>query len=269
MPQGYQEALEYHLKQRKALLENDKRVLTWLGTVQKLYSKKDTVGLYVCLHSEAPKGADLDRGLQEVLRDMIREVDDKFTEIRIGFSRELLRMADNSSIPLSGDYPKYQAFVVIPVTVNDCRGKVQVGPTECVLNPDLVVTMIQQEHSRLFSLQPHEPTLLELVWKAYNRVLLAMETEQGQAVPLKEVHKELMWLRQPDRFHKAPSSKSFVAYDDAMFTADLFRVLRVSLSHRGWRVRLHPVRDPKEAYFVYSADGSGNYRGLISFQKEV
>ncbi len=95
----------------------------------------------------------------------------------------------------------------------------------------------------------------------------------GQWVPLAEVFSALAWLRQPARFHRAPSARSFVDYPRAAFVFDLWRLREGRLlDHAGWRLGLgtaagDSMRDRSQVFWLEDAQGRGQWHHTLRFTR--
>jgi hypothetical protein len=90
------------------------------------------------------------------------------------------------------------------------------------------------------------------VWKAY----CAAGGQPGQGVPVFDLLRALVWVRQSKRFQRDPRSEFFRPYPLAQFRADLTHYLGSGLP---------PARDGKQTYALEIAAGSFAQDGLFMF----
>jgi len=192
----------------------------------------------------------------------------------------LLREAlQRDGCTVEGRFPEYLVNKVIKVDINERRWRARIGTRfhATTLQDDIsvaaVADAVRKEVQRLFQRPFDAHEFLQMLWEAYLLALMHEKKAQriGEYVNIFTVHKFVVWLKQKDTAFVDAEGKKFVPYLPDEFAVDIGKLLSEDMTRtqQGYRLRLVPVRNPKEALFIVNfRTGSGRNYGLLTFRSE-
>jgi hypothetical protein len=214
-----------------ALREPGKNPVALKESVGKL--RKDGEGV-LSLKDLAPAFEQLEEIAQKEMKDSA------FT-----FKRDLQAAFGERNIPL--DTSGRDRFFADPfhIEADGRRGKVDILYGHNVLNakpiplePALVVAGYLAARKALVERKSTSLELLKAILEAYKHTIAQQGKNFGDRVGVIDVYRELVWLRQTEKFREEPSKSSFTEYPRACFAYDV-RQLQASktLTHKGSRLQ--------------------------------
>ena len=137
------------------------------------------------------------------------------------------------------------------------------------ISVEAVAEAVRAELKRLFE-RPFDPdAFLYDLFHAYQLALVmkGQSPHIGEVVPIFTVHKFVVFLSQKNRVFQSGDASAFQPYLPDEFAVDIGKLLESEKTElQGYRLHLHPIRNPKEALFIVNfAKGIGQNYGLISF----
>jgi len=251
----------------KALKDPTKNAATLSEAATKL--RKDSAGV---LPSEDLSAA-LDR-LDEIAR---KELDNAaFT-----FKRDLQAAFAEKNISL--DASARDRFYADPfrIEMDARRGAVNVLYGHDVMNakpipldPLRVIAAYAAARKALVERKSNPSELLKRIFEAYRRLLAVQGKQFGERVGVVDLFRELVWLRQSDKFRSAPAKASFSEYPRAYFAYDV-RQLQASntLTHNGHRIQfgtatIDATDNPNRSIWIPEGAEGGHYIMDVYWKKE-
>lgn len=223
------------------------------------------------LHSAFPQSGEILKHLEELAR---REVEPRILafdkEFRDSIGRLNLGLEWWFPDVITGKFPEYNVNKVIAVVVDTRDFLVSVnGKKIGGMDIQQICFKIVEENNRLFHRQYQSQRFVEILYGAYEAVCLKSRRAVGDPAHLKEVYRTILFQIQKPLFFEQPSKDNFQPYLSDEFTLDLSRYLKndAPVARSGVKPELHPLRDPKECFFIVLPNGDQVYRGLISFAK--
>lgn len=142
------------------------------------------------------------------------------------------------------------------------------------LDPGRVLAAYAMARKALVERKSNPSELLKRIFEAYRR-LLAMQGKQfGERVSVIDVYRELVWLRQSDKFRSAPAKASFSEYPRSYFAYDV-RQLQASntLVHNRQRLQfgtatIDATDDPTRSIWIPEGAEGGHYIMDVYWKKE-
>jgi hypothetical protein len=187
----------------------------------------------------------LDSRILESYQDMLRH-----------YESDLRQACNQLGFNLEGEYPVMTVDGLIKIQVNKDRSAASVnGKKTATLSIPSIVEVTEAEHKRLWDRPFDRASHLRSLNAAYREACQHRHMPEGEYVPLRDV---LQVLQTADP-----------KYGVDLFAADLSRLMETPGLDVGLTLELAPVRDPKDAVFIYDRRSqNGRYIGLISFRKE-
>jgi len=180
---------------------------------------------------------------------------------------------------VEGRFPEYWINKVIKVDIDERRRRARIGTRfhAITLQGDISVAAVAEaahkEVQRLFQRPFDACEFLQTLWDAY---LLALTHEKktqriGEYASIFTVHKFVFLLKQNDAAFTDASGKKFAPYLPDEFAVDIGKLLAegVTQTQQGYRLHLVPVRNPKEALFIFNFKTAvGENYGLLTFRSD-
>jgi hypothetical protein len=190
--------------------------------------------------------------------------------------REALR---DTGLRVEGQFPEFRVERILEIRVDAEARRAFVGTRfhwkswAGDISAPTVAEIARREINRLFGRPFSGQEFITQLHRAYT---LALVEETGRLAPAEPVgiftvHSFMVWLRQP-RSLFGGAAVGFESDLPDQFAVDLGRLLAEGPNRtpEGQHLRLHPVRNPREALLVVNfATGTGQNYGLLSFRKET
>jgi hypothetical protein len=142
------------------------------------------------------------------------------------------------------------------------------------LDPARVLTAYAAARKALVERKSNLPELLKRIFEAYRRLLAVHGKNSGDRVGVIDLFRELVWLRQSEKFRSAPAKASFTEYPRAYFAYDV-RQLQVTktLTHNGQRLQfgtatIDATDDPNRSIWIPEGAEGGHYVMDVYWTKE-
>lgn len=252
---------EQQLKKQQELLT--KLLHLWPQRERRLF---DLLG--VLMEIERDNSADwLPQAISKEIRQQFANYCARYTtELRNALGQERLE----------GSYPHFRIRHLIEVKINERNLSALVGTRyhaftlKQEISAETIAELVRKEIGRLFE-RPWQPEeFLTKLYKAYKYALVDATNgghTRADSVPLLQVHRFMVMLQQQERVFN--QGEGFRPYLPDEFAVDLGRLIesrRAEFEKK--RVKLHPIRHPKEALYVITnfKEYQGLNYGLISFE---
>jgi len=266
----------------KAIDGNMKKLASQKQIIKELKTsleKSDFASVLHSLRKEAidslrlgfPQSVEILRRLEEVASSQVQPQVFSFDkDLKEALGKAELRLEWWFPDVIEGKFPSYLINKVIEVTVDQKDFSVRINKQKVdSMDTRLISSVIINENDRLLRRQYDGQKFIEELYKAYEVTLLRNRKTLGDAVHLKEVYKAMLFEVQKTGFFEQPTRQNFVPYLPDEFVVDLSRSLKngPTMTGTGMKLELHPLRDPKDCFFVVYPNGDRVYRGLLSFKK--
>lgn len=232
------------------------------------YMRKDVVNN---LRSTFPQSVGLLRQLEEKAKIEVQSQMLSFDkELRETITKSELRFEWWFPEIISGKFPEYLINKMIEVKVDRRDFSVWINDQKIeTIDIRRITSQIISENNRLFRRSFSSKQFIEELYEAYEATLLKNKKVLGDPVYLKEVHRAMVFQAQNPRFFEKPTRQKFHPYFPDEFVVDLSRCLKegATQTRNGMRLELHPLRDPRDCFFIVLPSGDRVFRGLISFIK--
>ena len=142
------------------------------------------------------------------------------------------------------------------------------------LDPTRVLAAYTAARKELVDRKSNLPELLKRIFEAYRRLVAVQGKNLGDRVGVVDLYRELVWLRQSEKFRSAPAKATFSEYPRAHFAYDV-RQLQVTktLTHGGHRVQfgtatIDATDDPGRSIWIPEGAEGGHYVMDVYWTKE-
>jgi len=170
------------------------------------------------------------------------------------FENDLRQICKQHGYTVEGEYPTLAVDGLIRVQIDKERSLGTVNGKKTILSVMAVMDAVGSEHRRLWERPFEHREFLRVLGSGYREACQHKELPAGEYVPLRDVYQVL----------RVADAK----YSADMFAADLSRLIEVSAFREDQSVDLAPVRDPKNAFYIYDRKArNGRYLGLVRFRK--
>lgn len=197
------------------------------------------------------------------------------------FKRDLQAAFSEKGIAL--ETPSRDRFYAEPfrIDVDARRGAVNVMYGHDALNakpipldPVRVLTAYASARKALIERKSNLPELLKRIFEAYRRLVAVQGKNFGDRVGVIDLYRELVWLRQSEKFRSAPAKAAFTEYPRAYFAYDV-RQLQVTkmLTQGGQRLQfgtatIDATDDPNRSIWIPEGIEGGHYVMDVYWTKE-
>ncbi len=198
----------------------------------------------------------------------------KLTQEHLRRYGELLR-EELTDCSIDGRFPEYRINNVLDLRLDERKNRAIINTSFCretvnEISVPTVAEKVREQLRRLFD-RPFDPqAFLDQLYKAYRLALVQEGKPSGEVVNIFTAHKFAVCLRQSAKVFTDASARHFQPYLPDEFAIDLGKLLQSGITQtpQGYQLKLHPVRNPKEALFVVNfATGRGQNYGLVSFHQ--
>ncbi len=183
------------------------------------------------------------------------------------FESQLKQFCDINNIRLDGHFPSYMLNGFLRLRVNAAKGSCDIGGQQIDTMfvdsfSSILLTLIKEERQRPFE----KAKFIEELYSAYNRAILISKMAAGTALPVKDVFMELVMIKQPSKFARAPSRINFQDYSREFFLRDLAKLVGAGslATSSGKRLILAPTAFSADAFPIIEPNGI-RYIGRIAF----
>lgn len=218
---------------------------------QSLRALKDPHGNAVALYeagealSKKPIELELPKGAEKLFTGLQTLADVHLSELEFTFARDLREAFKEQNIKLTGEPTALIAdlFVIKP----DLRRKLveitfsrqSVTDKKIKLDVTQVVSAYQRAQKEICERKVDYDALVQEIYEAYERTLKLAGKQVGTRMGIVDCYRELVLVRQPLSFRKAPSKNSFKDYPKTHFAYDMLELRRQNrLSYNGLRLNL-------------------------------
>ncbi len=253
---------------------------------QALRALKDPHGNAVALYEASvllekpPEELTLPEGYTRFVAELRSLADAQLSELEFTFARDLRAAFKEKGVKLEG--PPSELISDLFVIKPDLRKK-QVQMTfsrqpvtgkKIKLDVDQVVSAYERARREICERKVDPDKLLAEIFEAYERTLKLTGKQMGARASIVDCYRELVLVRQPLGFRKAPSKLSFVDYPKTHFAYDMLELRRRhKLTHQGHRLNLGTATidvgsDTTRAMFLATGATEGQFIKDIYFTRE-
>ncbi len=208
------------------------------------------------------------RGLIEAeapaLLELAAEVEGRCRETILRFEADLREAVTGAGYSITGQWPKYYAEHLVPITVDEDKQIVTVGEERFqsfALGGVIEKLKVQLKRLRVDSVKLDN--FLGELFAAYNKLAMGQET----TVPIWDLYREVVIGSQPRKLWRDATSANFKPFSEAEFRAHLTALLkadRTTISSRQLRL-LPPVSKDDSLYIYQPAENRFAHVGRVQF----
>jgi hypothetical protein len=216
----------------KTVVEKD------LKTVSEALKKKNAFALREAIEnlrkSSAKVGPPVE-GLEQLLIPLTNLQNEMQRNAVFGFNRDIRQLFESQGISLKmSDDRLFAEFLSIEInkaagTANIKFGHDNLNEKPLSLDPERVFSAYKNAEKILIERKTDYPKLLELLYKACQRVVSPTGKIQEARANIVDCYLELVWLKQSDSFRRNPSKNAFVDYPRPFFAYDLQQLRKQNL----------------------------------------
>lgn len=195
--------------------------------------------------SHPSEGVKMPNGYPTLVKQLRELADEKLAELEFTFARDLREAFAEIGIKLDGPPTKLIAdlFIIEP----DLRKKqVQISfsrqpVTRSAIKLDVERTLAAYQRARreICERGVDLDELLQELFVAYERTLKLNDEKMGARASIVECYRELILVRQPLGFRRAPAKASFLDYPKTHFIYDMLQLRRKrQLNYKNYRLNL-------------------------------
>lgn len=230
--------------------------------------------------SQPPEEVALPRGYDKLIKQLRTLADEKLSELEFTFARDLREAFAEAAVKLEGPPTKLIAdlFVIEPdlrkkqVQMTFSRQMVTRGTIK--LDVEKVVTTYQRARREICEREVDLDELLKDLFEAYGRTLKLNDDKMGARASIVECYRELVMVRQPMAFRRAPAKTSFVDYPKTHFIYDLLQLRQKRrMNYQNHRLNLgvstiEVGADSTRAMFLATSATEGQFIKDLYFTQE-
>jgi hypothetical protein len=196
--------------------------------------------------------------------DIASEIEALCRDAMLRFEADLSDALSKAGLSLSGQWPSYYVEHIIPVVIDKDEYIVAVGDERLQhFTADAVVESLKTQLQKLKIDRAKLPEFLRELFDAYRN----LSSAQGQSVSIRELYRELVIIRQPQKLWRDATPKNFRPFTEAEFRAHITELLKtdqtVISSHQ---LRLLPPVSKGESLFIYQpAENRFAHVGRVQF----
>jgi hypothetical protein len=242
----------------------------------------NAVALYEAsaLLEKPPEALTLPEGYDSLVAELRTLADGKLSELEFTFARDLRAAFKEKGIKIEGTPSELVAglFVIKPdlrkKQVQITFSRQPVTSKKIKLDVDQVVSAYERARREICERKIDLDELLAELFEAYGRTLKLAGKQMGARMSIVDCYRELVLVRQPLGFRKAPSKLSFVDYPKTHFAYDMLELRRRhKLTHQGHRLNLGTATidvgsDTTRAMFLATGATEGQFIKDIYFTPE-
>ena len=142
------------------------------------------------------------------------------------------------------------------------------------LDPARVIVAYAAARKALVERKSNPSEMLKRIFEAYRRLLAVQGKQFGERVGVVDLYRELVWLRQSDKFRSAPAKASFSEYPRTYFAYDVRQLQATNtLVHNGQRLQfgtatIDATDDPNRSIWIPDGAEGGHYIMDVYWKKE-
>lgn len=253
---------------------------------QSLRALKDphsnAVALYEAGEALEKRPADLElpKGAEKLFTELQTLADAHLSELEFTFARDLREAFKEQNIKLTGEPTALIAdlFIIRP----DLRRKLveitfsrqSVTDKKIKLDVAQVVSAYQRAQKDICERKVDYDELIKEIYEAYERTLKLAGKQVGARMSIVDCYRELVLVRQPLSFRKAPSKNSFKDYPKTHFAYDMLELRRQNkLGYNGLRLNLgvstiETGGDTAKAMFLATSATEGQFIRDLYFSEK-
>lgn len=209
-----------------------------LKSVSEALKKKNAFALREAIENLRKSSAKIGTPLEN-LEQILNPLTDLQNEMQrsavFGFNRDIRQIFESHNIALKiTDDRLFTEFLAIEVdkvagTANIKFGHDKLNDKPLSLDTERVFSAYKNAERSLVERKTDYPKFLELIYKAYQRVISSAGKTQDVRANIVDCYLELVWLKQSDNFRRNPSKNSFVDYPRPYFAFDLLQLRKQNL----------------------------------------
>lgn len=195
--------------------------------------------------SQPPAEVELPKGAAKLFARIHTLADAHLSELEFTFARDLREAFKEQGVKLAGEPTALIAdlFVIKPdlrrKQVEISFSRQPVTGKKIKLEVGQVVGAYERARRDICERKVDYEELLREIFEAYERTLKLVGKPMGARQSIVDCYRELVLVRQPLAFRKAPSKNSFKDYPKTHFAYDMLQLRRLNkLNHDGWRLNL-------------------------------
>lgn len=227
---------------------------------------------------QSPEELELPANYNKLVKTLRGIADENLAELEFTFARDLREAFSAIGITLDGPPTELIAdlFLIKPdlrkkqVSITFSR---QLAAKPVKLDVEKVVSAYQKAHKDICERKVEYAELLAELYEAYIRVLKLSDKKMGARIPILDVFRELVIVRQPLAFRKDPNKGRFVDYPKTHFAYDMLKLRQSqNLTHEGHRLNLGTATidvgaDSTKAIFLATGANEGAFIKDLYFEK--
>jgi hypothetical protein len=142
------------------------------------------------------------------------------------------------------------------------------------LDPARVLAAYAAARKALVERKSNLPELLKRIFEAYRRLIAVQGKNLGERIGVIDLYRELVWLRQSEKFRSAPAKSSFTEYPRAHFAYDVRQLQATNtLTHNNHRLQfgtatIDATDDPNRSIWIPEGAEGGHYVMDVYWTKE-
>jgi len=227
-----------------------------------------------------PEGLAWPKEYDTTVKSLRALADAQLSELEFTFARDLRAAFKEKGITLAGSPTKLIAdlFVIEPdlrkKQVHITFSRQPVTAKKIKLDVAQVLAAYERTRREICERKVDLNGLIAELFEAYQRLLKLSGKNIGARVGIVECYRELVLVRQPLSFRRAPSRQSFVDYPKTHFVYDMLELRRKNrLTHEGHRLNLGTATievtgDSTRAIFLATGATEGQFIKDIYFISE-
>jgi hypothetical protein len=209
-----------------------------LKSVSEALKKKNAFALREAIENLRKSSAKIGTPLEnpeQILNPLTNLQNEMQRSAVFGFNRDIRQIFESHDIALKiTDDRLFTEFLAIEVdkaagTANIKFGHDKLNDKPLSLDPERVFSAYRNAEKSLVERKTDYPKFLELIYKAYQRVISSAGKTQDASANIVDCYLELVWLKQSDNFRRHPSKNSFVDYPRPYFAFDLLQLRKQNL----------------------------------------
>lgn len=196
--------------------------------------------------------------------ELAAEIEGRCREAILRFEADLREAVTSAGYSITGQWPKYYAEHVVPITVDEDKQLVTVGEDRLQsLALGGVIESLKAQLKRLKVDPVRLNDFLGELFAAYNKLAMG----QDATIPVWDLYREVVIGRQPRKLWRDATPANFRPFSEAEFRAYLTALLkadRTTISSRQLRL-LPPVSKNESLYIYQPAENRFAHVGRVQF----
>lgn len=216
-----------------------------LKSISEALKKNNAFALLESIENLRKNSAKIDpplENLEQILTPLADLQSEMQRSVVFGFNRDIRQVFESHNIALKvADNRLFTEFLAIEIDKSAGSANIKFGHDKLnekplPLDPQRIFSAYKNAEKSLVERKIDHSKLLELLYKACQRVVSSAGRTQEAHANIVDCYLELVWLKQSDSFRRNPSKNSFVDYPRPYFAFDLLQLRKQNLlsynSHR-------------------------------------